>query len=171
MKKIQLTCLFISILFISNSFAQTTGEKKGWPSVERYAFISECIKTAQENMSEDSARFYCYCMQEKIEIKYPTIDEAAKITEADMESADWQKDIKSCLGGFWTNKDRAPFLTTCIESAQKGGLTEEKSKNYCECMLFKIENIYPNPVDAIVLTPEKLATPEWKKIIQSCLDF
>jgi hypothetical protein len=171
MKKILLTCLVISFLFISNSFAQETGEKKGWPSIERYSFISECIKEAKSGLSEDSARFYCYCMQEKVETNYPTIEQAAKITEADMQSETWQKDIKSCLGGFWGTAEREAFLTECMESAKKDNSNFEKSKSYCECMLYKVEIKYPNPIDAGVLTPEKLNTPEWKKIIQGCLDF
>ena len=171
MNKILLTHFFISILFISRSFAQQTGEKKGWPSAERYTFISECITSAKEAMSVDSARFYCYCMQEKIEAKYPTTDEAAKISEADIQSPEWQKVVKSCLNGFWTTSDREIFLSSCIESVQKGGLSEEKSKSYCECMLFKIEIRFPKAADSESLTPEKLNSPEWKKIVQGCLEF
>jgi hypothetical protein len=171
MKKIVLIQLSISLFFISSSFAQQAGEKKGWPSAERYSFISECIKEAKSGTSEDSARFYCYCMQERVERQYPDIEQAAKITEADMQSEAWLKEIKSCLGGFWGTKERTTFLTVCMESAQKGGISEEKSKPYCECMLYKVETKFPNPVDAGQLTTEKLNSPEWKKIIQGCLDF
>jgi hypothetical protein len=172
MKKI-IGYLLVSILFVGNSFAQAGGEpkKKGWPSVERYGFITSCIQEAKNNMSEDSARFYCYCMQDRVEKKYPAIEEASKITEADMQSAAWQKDIKKCLGGFWTTADREAFLSNCISSAQKDGIGEEKSKSYCECMLYKVEVRYPNPLDAGKLTPEVLAMPEWKKILKGCLDF
>ena len=110
-------------------------------------------------------------MQQKIETKYPTIEQAVKITEADMESAGWQQEIKNCLGGFWATKERAAFLSSCIASSKEGGMSDVKSKNYCECMLFKIENKFPDPEDAEKLTPEIPATPEWKKIIQTCLDF
>ena len=171
MKKILLLSLFISLLFISNGFAQETGEKKGWPSVERYGFIRECIKEAKAGMSEDTARFYCYCMQEKVEKKYPAIEEAAKITEADMLSAEWQKEIKSCLGGSWGTADREAFLDECIAAAQKTSMSEEKSKSYCACMLFKVEMKYPDPSKAVELTTEKLDSPEWKKIVRGCLDF
>lgn len=174
MKKIIAFYLLVSILFVSNSFAQEDGEpkKKGWPSAERYAFVSECIKTAKAGMSEDSARSYCYCMQEKVEKKYPTIEEAGKITEADMQSPEWQKDIKDCLtpASTWSYKDRSDFLSECIKSA-KDGIGEGKAKNYCECMLFKIEKKYPNPRDAEGITDETLQLPDWKKMIQDCLDF
>ena len=72
-------------------------------------------------MSEDSARFYCYCMQEKIESKYPTVEVASKITEEDMNSAAWQKDIKGCLGGTWGSDEREAFISSCIESAVNTG--------------------------------------------------
>ena len=171
MKKILLLTGAILLLFTGNIFAQPGTQKNGWPSVERYNFISECIKAAKAGMSEDSARFYCYCMQFKVEAKYPTIEEAGKITENDMQSPEWQKDIKTCLtGGSWSAKERSAFLSNCISSA-KTGMGEEKAKNYCECMVYKVESRYPNAADAGELTTEKLNSPEWKKILQGCLDF
>ena len=171
MKKILYLYLVLSVLFAGSSYGQQTGEKKGWPSEERHSFITSCIKEAKLNLSGDSARFYCYCMQDRVEKKYPTIEEAGKITEADMQSEEWQKDIKGCLTGFWGTSEREAFLTECMESAKKGDVSEAKTKTYCECMLYKIEIKYPNPLDAGELTPEKLNSPEWKKIIKGCLDF
>jgi hypothetical protein len=172
MRKIIIPYLLFSALFINKAFVQEAGEKKGWPSVERSAFIIECIKSAKVNMSEDSARSYCYCMQEKIEKKYPAIEDVAKLSAADMQSPEWQKEIKNCLTGIsaWSATDRSDFLSECIASA-KAGMTEEKAKNYCQCMMFKVEKKYPSPADAGNLTKEDLQSPEWKKIIQSCLEF
>ena len=168
MKKINaylIICLFIGM----QSFAQ--GEKKGWPSEERYNFIRECISTATPNLGEDSARFYCWCMQFKVEKKYPTIEAASTITEADMSTPEWQKDIKDCIsGGTWTKEDRSNFLSECTGAA-KEGMTAEKAKNYCECMLFKLEKKYPNPDDMGEITEAKLNSPDWKKMIQDCIDF
>ena len=172
MKKIIIPYLLFFALFINKASTQEAGETKGWPTAERSAFIIECIKSAKVNMSEDSARFYCYCMQEKVEKKYPAIDDAAKISDADMRTPEWQKEIKSCLTGIsaWSAKDRSDFLSECIVSA-KAGMSGEKAKNYCECMMFNVEKKYPDPADAGTLTKEDLQSPEWKRIIQSCLDF
>lgn len=171
MKKLQFSTLLIGVLFAGNLFAQEAGEKKGWPSAERYSFISECIKEAKSGMSEDSARFYCYCMQELIELKYPAIEDVAKITKDELNSEAWKKEIAGCLSGFWGTSEREEFLSECIGSAKIAGVNEEKAKSYCECMLYKVEKMYPDPLDAGELTSEKLESPEWKKIIQSCLDF
>jgi hypothetical protein len=145
------------------------GEKKGWPSSERYNFIRECINTAKKNLREDAARFYCYCMQEWIESKYPTIEEAGTITEDDMNSPTFQKKVKECQVGTWTAESRNEFLTECKNSAKEMG--EEKARSYCECMLFKVEKAYPNAADTNKLTEDVLATPVWKKRIEACVDF
>lgn len=176
MKKLLLSILLLSTFFISKSFAQAAGEpveKKGWPSSERADFIRECIKTAKVNMGEDSARSYCYCMQEKVEKKYPTIEAAGKITSADMQSPGWQKDIKDCIAssGTWPTIERKAFITECVKSATAGGLTEDKAKSYCSCMLFKIEKKFPNAADAGSITEETLQTPEFKKMLKDCLEF
>ena len=158
-------------MIVSLQLSAQTGEKKGWPSAERYGFITECMKAAEKGMSVDTARFYCFCMIFKMEEKYSTIDEAAGLTEDKLQSPEWQKEIKACLQGFWSGKDRTEFLTDCINAA-KEGLGEEKAKNYCECMLYKVEVKFPDSsVVEAELTEEKLNSPEWKKIIQSCLDF
>jgi hypothetical protein len=170
MKK-KLIPALVLICFAALQSSAQTGEKKGWPSKERYAFISECIKAAQKGMSEDTARFYCYCMIFKMEEKYPTVEEAATISEDKLASPEWQKEIQACLQGYWSSKDRNDFLKDCINSA-KDGLGADRAKNYCECMLYKIEVMYPDSGKAAEeLTEEKINSPDWKKIIQSCLEF
>jgi hypothetical protein len=169
MKKILLACF---VLFSFNLVLRAqNGEKKGWPSAERFGFLSECIKSAMAGMSEDSARFYCWCMQEKVEKKYPTVEEVAKLTAEEMNSPEWKKEINACLtGGGWKSADRSEFLTNCIEVATTN-IGAEKAKNYCECMLFKVEQRFPNSADVSQLTSEKLNSPEWKIIVQGCRDF
>lgn len=179
MKKTRFLTLIAFILITNSLIAQDGGkpvagapatEKKGWPPEERLAFVSECIKEAQKGMSKDSARFYCHCMLERVEKRYPTIEEASNVTEADMRSEAWQKDVEACLVGNWTSKNRAEFMADCVKSA-KTGVGEEKATTYCECMMYKMERYFPNYADAGKLAEEKLRSPEWQKIIASCLNF
>lgn len=121
-------------------------------------------------MSNDSARFYCYCMQEKMEVKYPNVTDANKITANELSSPEWIKEIKSCLGGTWPANERTEFLNSCVNSA-KANLGETKAKNYCECMMFKIEKIYPDANEAAKITAEDFKTDYWQKLIKGCLDF
>ena len=120
-------------------------------------------------MSKDSARYYCYCMQEKVEQKYPTVADVAKLTEEEMESDEWQREITACLYGYWSTSQRSEFMRDCTEAAKSIG--ETKAKNYCECMMFQIEKRYPSFDEANKLTEKDFASPMWKKIIQASLDF
>lgn len=164
--------LLLALLFSTATFCQVApGEHKGWPSIERYGFIKSCVDEAKSSMSEDSARFYCYCMQDKMESMYPNLEDAAKVTEDDMNNPAWQKMIRTCLGGFWSSAERNEFLNSCTPSAIKSGLEEEKARNYCECMLYKIEMKFPNPMDAAEIDEKTMASPEWLKLAKSCLDF
>jgi len=177
MKKLLLSSLFIATVFIGKSFAQAGGEpaaKKGWPPQERADFIRECIKTATANMGVDSARSYCYCMQEKVERKFPTMEEVGKIKDEDMQTPSWQKDIRDCIASSkgWSSTDRSDFIRECENSAVKSGLAADKANSYCGCMLFKIEKKYPDVGEASKnLTPEKMETPEFKKMLKECLEF
>ncbi len=174
--------LILSLLLLSfNSFTQTAGSngtgsqgtvsKKGWSPEDRADFITECIDVAKKNFSEDSARSYCYCMQEKVELKYPDIKEADKLTTTVLQSPEWQAKLKDCLSfSKWSDADRYEFLDECIQAA-KESIGEKKANSYCGCMLYKIERMYPDPKDTDKLTDEVMAGPTWKKIIQACLDF
>ena len=162
MKKI-IGVFFIGCIFTVKSVAQ-----KSWTAADRGPFIEECVKAAKSGMSEDSAKYYCYCMLEKVEEKYPDPAEAGKLDESAFNSPEWKKIIAGCLGGYWNNKDRNDFMSSCTEVA-KASIGEEKAKAYCECMMYKIENRYPVYADATKITAEQLQSPDWKKIIQSCL--
>lgn len=163
--------IFFAFLFTAITAISQTTETKGWPSSERASFIAECIKSAKAGMSEDSARSYCYCMQSKIETKYPNAEDAGKLTAADMQTPAWKKEIVDCLGAAkWSASYRASFLSGCVDEAKKS-FGEEKAKKYCECMVFKVESRFPNPKDADNITAETIKTPEWQKVIRDCLAF
>lgn len=192
-KTLFITSFFAFILITNNSFAQhagsqppantttkpadkptttttTTTTKKGWTSEDRHTFITECIGTAI-SIGEDSARFYCYCMQEKIEKKFPNVEDANKLSADDLEKPEWKQSARECLTGIgqWTSEDRADFIYECVNAATDA-LGKEKAKSYCECMLFKVEREFPDPAKAD-LDEKTLETPKWKKLVKDCQEF
>ncbi len=53
----------------------------------------------------------------------------------------------------WSDADKDAFVKNCVPSAQQSAnLDATKAKNYCECMLGKVEQKYPKAEDAIKLT-------------------
>ena len=162
-------CSLLSFTFIViYSFAQGNA-KQEWSSASRYDFIRECIKNAKVNMSTDTAKFYCYCMQEKVEAMYPDTNDVNKLTKQELSKPEWKKNINACLSGTWPAKERDAFMKSCVENANSLG--EEKAKNYCECMMYKMETFYPNVDDAAKVTAEDLKSERWQKILKSCLNF
>lgn len=121
-------------------------------------------------MSSDSARDYCHCMQAKLEKKFPDVLDIEK--GLDLNSPEMKSNIQDCLksGSTWTAKDRTDFLNECVGAA-RASLGEDKAKRYCACSLYKIERKYPDPAQAAEITEEVMASPDFKKMIQACLEF
>ncbi|HEX4877726.1 MAG TPA: hypothetical protein VFV31_13710 [Chitinophagaceae bacterium] len=75
----------------------TTGEKNetddntnmgagGWPETEKSSFITSCVREAMKNGNSRSvSTSYCQCMLEKLEAMYPDINEAAKLSDTELE--------------------------------------------------------------------------------------
>ena len=75
----------------------TTGEKNdngdktntgagGWPESEKSGFITSCVREAMKNGNSRSvATSYCQCMLEKLEATYPDINEAATLSDKELE--------------------------------------------------------------------------------------
>jgi hypothetical protein len=143
----------------------TTRESK-WTGADRSEFITECVNSAKSGMSEDSAKYYCYCMLTKVEEAYPDPKDIGELDEEALDTPEWVAKIEKCLGGYWPKSAREEFLTSCIKTATPK-IGETKAVQYCECMMFKIEHRYPVFTDAINVK-DKLNTPEWKKVISSC---
>ena len=149
----------------------TDSAKKSWGQADRSEFISACVNTAKTSMSTDSARYYCYCMQSRVEAKFADPLEAGKLTKDDFNTVEWQKEIKACLGGgIWTKKEREEFISNCVSSAKKNGLSETKAKNYCECTQFKVEKRYPNTADLDKITEDDLKSDLCTKLMANCRD-
>jgi hypothetical protein len=69
-----------------------------WPASEINAFLTNCESNgaAIRDQGFDPAK-YCNCMMVKVQELYPDVKDAARITEADMESPSFQTYIKNCL--------------------------------------------------------------------------
>lgn len=175
MKKILTTTIYLvllTLLFSPAVVAQDSANaaKKGWLKSEKTEFVNSCIESAKASMSADSAAFYCNCMQEKIEVKYPTAADAEKINESMLRSPEWKKMINDCLSqGKWPSRDRIDFISECVREAAKN-MSKEKAEEYCACMQFKVEQKYPTIEEASKLTAEDLTKPDWKKMISKCLE-
>jgi hypothetical protein len=83
---------------VDNTSTVTTNDEMGWSASQRTQFVTDCYNEAKAGMGEEKARNYCECMQPKLEAKYRSFTEANKITEAELQSDEWLKEVRACLG-------------------------------------------------------------------------
>jgi hypothetical protein len=82
----------------STDVTPTGDNADGWTSAERTRFVEDCYGEAKSGMGEDKARSYCECMQPKLEAKYRSFAAANRITQAELQSEEWLKEVRACLG-------------------------------------------------------------------------
>ena len=54
---------------------------------------------------------------------------------------------------LWEKEHRKVFMETCMDGL-KDVTTKKIAKNYCACYMQRLEQVYPNPIDADKLTQE-----------------
>ena len=70
----------------------------------------------------------------------------------------------------WPQSERDAFITNCVSHAmQEGTISKTVAQNYCDCMLNKMETLYPDVQDAGKLTEEELNSPAMEKMAKDCL--
>ena len=79
----------------------------------------------------------------EVENKYPTASSADQMTPDDARPL-----AVECMGSpEWSEATQSQFLENCIGSATKGGMGDEKALNYCNCMVYKLAFLFPDPND------------------------
>lgn len=71
---------------------------KGWPAADKKGFMTTCTEAAvRGGMEQAKANSYCDCMQQKLEAKYPDVNKASKVTQQDLQSEEWMKEVQNCM--------------------------------------------------------------------------
>lgn len=141
--------------------------QNNWTKKDKDDFVSSCVENAK-TMGEDSATRYCNCMLKIIMVKYPRVQDMENLKEEDLTTPAMMAEIKKCLTMRWPDADRKRFVEGCIGTA-KEHLGEAKAKQYCDCMLGKMEVKFETAEDADKITAEDLKKPEFIKLIKGCV--
>ena len=136
----------------------TTTSSGNWSKTYRDKFLQGCITKASEKVSASEAFSYCNCMTDKVEAKYPNEMEVdAKLTSADIESmrtgcnssttqsnpGDQTTNNNNTYTSNWSAADQKEFLDNCVPGASRT-LGSNEAYNYCDCMMRKLMQEYPN---------------------------
>lgn len=146
-----------------------------WSKKDSDDFVDECVKKASERLSTGDALTYCRCMQNKVETKYPNVQNAAGISNSEMGSFkdDCLRENNISLGGSsgtddklnntsssWTSTDIKEFKDNCIPNLV-ASMGTAKASDYCDCMLQKIMVESPDSKDADQIGKARMT--EWAK--------
>ncbi len=144
LKKFLLSAMLGTALLPNYLEAQTR-----WPLTEQTAFLEECAK------SSEGQNALCSCMLEQIMEKYPTVAQAEKITDAEMQTI-----AEHCINKTqWPLDEQAAFIKSC----QEGAKDNSNAVPLCSCMLPKIMKLYPDAKDVDKLTNEQV-----DKMLEEC---
>ncbi len=72
--------------------------RSNWTAADRSEFVTECASgAAGQGLTQGQADKYCNCMQQQLESILPDRFEAAKLTEADLNSPEMTKVAEDCM--------------------------------------------------------------------------
>ena len=137
-----------------------------WSQDYRSKFLSGCISKASESVTLAAATSYCECMASKVELKYPVESEVdSKLTSADIDvmkvgcnasSQSQNNNQSNNNSGGWSFTDQKEFMDNCVPGASSS-LGQAKATTYCDCMMTKIMQEYPNSQDAANMSKSRMS--------------
>ncbi len=120
-----------------------------------FGFLLSCKskENSEDNKTENRAKDDSkdkkdFDTKQKGNLNATDLDEDGN-SKADVESITGQDDSED-FG--WPQSERDAFVTSCVREATKAGRTRSVSQRYCDCMLGKIEGLYPDIKVAAKLT-------------------
>jgi hypothetical protein len=152
-----------------------TDEKKpdtkttaSWSQADIDNFNSQCLQSL--NNDEALAAKVCPCLLGKMQNKYASLadmdqksseEEGKRIGEECKEELNLgggksPDDNQMSIGGGWPESEKKEFMSSCIREAVAGGNTRQLATRYCECMMDKLESLYPDIKKAATLTDQQL---------------
>lgn len=78
-----------------------------------------------------------------------------KDDEKDTRDKDEDRDTRKTASG-WPQSSKDEFVNSCVREAVKNGQTRSISERYCECMVEKMEGLYPDVSEVETLTEDDI---------------
>jgi hypothetical protein len=163
-----------------NADENKTTENSGnssWTETDRNKLLRECVESFDASQG-DIANKICPCMLGKLEKEFTSYKEAeTKGGEAASNRIALQckeevvgntDNTNNTVASNWPQSEKDSFISNCVTNAMAKGRSRPASQNYCECMLNKMETLFPDINDAAKLTDEDIKSPEMKKLIDDC---
>lgn len=90
-------------------------------------------------------------------------DDEEYINDEDNSEDEDESNYRKSSSKGWSSAEKNTFMSTCVDGA-KSSMGQSKATSYCNCMMDKIEEIYPDANDA-----EKMDQQKMMEMAQDCL--
>lgn len=160
MKRISILFFYLIIPF--NSIGQ-------WNNDAKDRFLKQCYESSATSFNKEASGNYCNCMFEKVEAKYSSEAEAAKIPQSEIDTFAKEcvnelmieKEKNSTFGAWWSAEIRKQFIAGCNEKLKGSSVDAEK---YCTCVLDEMILLSPDPLNA-----SNIKDADLFKLAEKCL--
>lgn len=131
-----------------------------WSAADLQKLEDQCAESFKDQA--ELGKKICPCLIEKFSKMYSSYAEMDRSTSyeegkrlgkecrAELEAANNSNVTSS--GSNWPQSEKDDFITSCVRSAMAKGKSRAVSQSYCDCMLNRIESLYPDYNDAARLT-------------------
>lgn len=140
-----------------------TSSGSNWSSADVEKLNLQCEETFKDD--PEKGRLICPCLTEKFRKQYSSYadmdahtsyDEGKKFgtqcREEVLGNNNTNTNANTNAGNGWPQSERDGFISSCVTNAMKKGQSRSVSQSYCDCMLNKMEALYPNINDAALLS-------------------
>ncbi|MCX6316166.1 MAG: hypothetical protein NTW29_02670 [Bacteroidetes bacterium] len=140
--------------------SKNTGySESAWSASDIKKLEDQCAETFKDR-PEEGAKM-CPCLIEKFSklySSYAEMDRKTSFEEGKRLGNECRKELGgnsgevSNTGSNWPQSEKDGFISSCVGSAMKKGKSRAVSQSYCDCMLNRIESLYPDYKQASNLT-------------------
>jgi hypothetical protein len=136
-----------------------TSSGSSWTAADLLKLENQCAESFKDEPA--AGKIMCPCLIEKFTKLYSSYAEMDSKTSYDegkrlglqcKEELGVNGNSNVSSGAGWPQSERDGFISSCVTNAMKQGRSRAVSQSYCDCMLDKMESLYPDINDASRLT-------------------
>lgn len=132
-----------------------------WSAADLEKLEGQCAESFKDQAA--LGKKICPCLIEKFTKMYSSyaeMDRSTSYEEGKRLGKECRQEMDDGVsnndGGLttsnWPQSEKDDFISSCVRSAMAKGKSRAVSQSYCDCMLNRIENLYPDYNDAARLT-------------------
>lgn len=136
-----------------------TSSSNSWTAADLQKLEDQCADSFKDQ--PETGKVICPCLIEKFTKLYSSYaemdrktsyEEGKKLGQQCRAEVEGNTNTNISAAAGWPQSERDGFISSCVTNAMKQGRSRAVSQSYCDCMLDKMESLYPDINEAAKLT-------------------